>query len=162
MKSKTTTKTKSNRKKPRNFEIGWRETVALPQLGVAAIRAKIDTGARTSALCTSHHVLFEKDGEAWIRFGVTGLPRLQECTARLIDRRAIKNTSGQSEDRYVIRTIMVLGQARWPIEISLADRRSMTFDMILGRTAIRDHAILVNPGRSYLAGKPTAHLSIVK
>ena len=136
--------------------IGWREMVGLPELGVSALRAKIDTGARTSALHAIDLRPFEKDGAAWIEFHVAqpGQPRSRRCSARLIDERQIKNTSGIPEQRYVIETLLVLGGRRWQMEVSLANREEMGFELILGRTAIRRRRLLVDPGRSFLAGPP--------
>jgi hypothetical protein len=135
-------------------EIGWREDVALPELGIARLKAKVDTGARTSALHASDIETFERDGRAWVAFRVPGEARHPVHRAPVHDAREIRNTSGVPERRLVIRTTLVLGPDRWPIEVSLADRTEMSFDMILGRTAIRGRRIVVNPGRSFLAGPP--------
>lgn len=136
--------------------IGWREWVSLPNLGISTIRAKIDTGARTSALHAIVHETFEKDGIPWIRFDVPIIETRSTitCSAKLIDSRDIKNTSGVPEHRYVVETTLVMGQRHWRIEASLADREQMTFDLILGRTAIRNRRLCVDPGRSYLMGPP--------
>jgi hypothetical protein len=151
---------KSKKKKKRPVtEIGWREFVDLPDLGIRHFRAKIDTGARTSAIHATQQKLLKQDGAAWVEFHVPvpGTPRTTRCRARLVESRAIKNTSGVPEDRYVIETTLVMGGRRWPIEVSLADRENMGFDLILGRTAIRRRRILVNPGKSYLlSASPTA------
>jgi hypothetical protein len=138
-------------------EIGWHESVGLPELGVAALHAKIDTGARTSALHAVDIEAFERDGAPWVSFHipVPGEPRKKRCSAPVLGRRDIKNTSGESESRFIIATTLVLGRRRWHIEVSLADREKMEFDLILGRTAIRRHGYLVNPGKSFLAGPPT-------
>ncbi len=138
------------------IEIGWREIVGLPDLGISALRAKIDTGARTSALHAVDLEIFERDGEPWVEFHVPlrSVPRSKRCASRIVDRRKIKNTSGIAETRLVVETTLVMGQRHWRIEMSLADREKMTFDLILGRTAIRRHRLLVNPGKSYLAGRP--------
>lgn len=137
-------------------EYGWRELVGLPDLSVPRVRAKIDTGARTSALHATHQRLLTIDGEDWVEFHVSvpGTDRSSRCRARLIDRREIRNTSGVAEVRFVIKTNLVMAKRRWPIEISLANRDNMGFDLILGRTAVRKRKILINPGRSYLAGPP--------
>ena len=136
--------------------IGWREHVALPLLGLHRITAKIDSGARTSALHASRIVLFERDGAQWVRFRVphSGLPATPVCEAPLVDQREITNTSGVPQERLVIATTLVLGERRWRIEVSLADRAAMTMPLILGRTALRRHRILVDVGRSWLAGDP--------
>lgn len=143
-------------------EIGWREHVALPELGIASMRAKIDTGARTSALNTDHMEHFERDGQHWISFTLPAAGRRSKVRyeAQLEDVRAIKNTGGIAEARPVIKTTMVLGKRAWVIEISLADRENMKFDMIVGRTALRTQRLIVNPGRSYLAGDPIGPASI--
>lgn len=150
------TKSLDPRRKSPNCEIGWRELVGLPDLGASQLRAKIDTGARTSALHAVDVSVFEEDGIRFVRFHVPlpGQPRNMRCTARIIDDRQIKNTSGISEHRYVIETTLVLASRHWRIEVSLADREKMEFDLILGRTAIRKRGLVVNPGSSYLLGTP--------
>ncbi len=136
--------------------IGWREHIALPDLGSAELDAKIDTGARTSALHAVDLAVEDRDGEEWISFHVPhlGEARSVRHSARVIDKRKIKNTSGIAQVRYVIRTTLVLGNKQWQVEVSLADREKMKFDIILGRTAIRRRKLLVAPGKSYLAGPP--------
>jgi len=133
--------------------IGWRETVALPELGIKEAIAKIDTGARTSAIHATRIKVFEKDGQDWVRFHVphAGLESAVTCEARLVDRREIKNTSGIPQERLVIETQLVLGPDTWKVEVSLANRANMNLPLILGRTAIRRRNILVHPGRSHLA-----------
>ena len=135
--------------------IGWRERIALPELGLDAVQAKIDTGARTSAIHATRIVRFERDGTQWVRFNIPHTAATAKgCEAKLIDKRAIKNTSGAPEERMVIETLMVLGRRSWRIEVSLADRAAMAMPIILGRTAIRRQRILVNAGKSYLAPLP--------
>ncbi len=138
--------------------IGWRELIGLPELDLHQIRAKIDTGARTSALHAEEREWFERDGVKWVRFKV---PEIKGASARLIEapiaaEREIKNTSGVPELRSVIRTMFLLGHDRWPIDVSLADRGAMEFDLIVGRTALRGREILVDPTRSYLCAPPGA------
>lgn len=136
--------------------IGWQEHVGLPDFGIPSIKAKVDTGARTSALHAVDLEPSESDGERWISFHIPrhGSPRKHRDKARLIDKRDIKNTSGVKESRYIIETRLVLGRRFWRIEVSLADREEMAFDIILGRTAIRRHRLLVAPGKSFLFGSP--------
>ena len=150
------TKVLRKRKVPAVTAIGWRETVGLPGLGIDAIDAKIDTGARTSALHAVDLEVFERDGMPWVEFHVPlpGVPRSKRSANRIIDDRPIKNTSGTAEHRYIIETTLVLGRRRWRIEVSLADRENMEFDLILGRTALRRRKLLINPGSSFLAGPP--------
>ena len=145
------------KKKKQPFEIiGWRETIAFPEFGIEKLTAKIDTGARTSALDATDIRLETIEGVEWVSFHISSkeLPKLHRCKAKLIDRRKIKNTSGIPEERYVIETKLHLGKRKWRIEISLADRGKMAHDIILGRTAIRRHKILVAPGKSFLSGIP--------
>jgi hypothetical protein len=142
-------------------EIGWREFVSLPELSISRIRAKIDTGARTSALHATNQRLLVVGNEEWVEFHVpvAGTSRSTRCRARLVAKRNIKNTSGNAEERFIIKTTLILGKRRWPIEVSLANRDNMGFDLILGRTAIRNRKLLVNPGRSYLVGTPRSRLA---
>ena len=136
--------------------IGWREWVDLPQLDVHGIKAKIDTGARTSALHAWHIEPFDKDGEAWVRFDVHPVQKRNDivvtCEAPLVDRRAVRNTGGKAEMRYVIRTGVTLGNVSWPIEVTLTNRDKMGFRLLLGRTAVKNR-FLINSGRSFLGAK---------
>jgi len=136
--------------------IGWREQVALPELDIRQIKAKVDTGARTTALHAEQIELFDCDGKPWVRFLVPPYhgPDCHPVAAPVLDERQIKNTSGIPAARYVIHTTLVIGHYHWGIEVSLADRTEMGFDLILGRTAIRAHRLLVDPGRSFLMGSP--------
>lgn len=136
--------------------MGWREIVGLPDFNIANLRAKIDTGARTSAIHAENQERFERGGEKWVRFCFpSSNPAVDDLLeARVIDEREIKNTGGVPELRLIIRTTLLLGRHRWHIDVSLADRKKMEFDLILGRTAIRRHKILIDPGRSFLAGPP--------
>jgi hypothetical protein len=135
--------------------IGWREWAGLPDLGIGAIKAKVDTGARTSALHAYRIVPFRRAGAAWIRFELHPLQRSDAmkvvCEARTIDQRTVRNSGGGVEHRYIIRTRLQLGDKSWPIELALANRDQMGFRLLLGRTALEDR-VLVEPGRSYLLG----------
>ena len=135
-------------------EIGWREEVALPDLHIARLKAKVDTGARTSALHAENVERFTCGGRAFVRFSVPLAAAAGRIEAPVADERDIRNTSGRTERRIVIRTLLVLGRRRWPIDVSLADRTEMAFDLILGRTAIRGRRLCIDPGRSFLAGPP--------
>jgi hypothetical protein len=141
--------------------VGWREWLMLPDLNVQAIKAKIDTGARTSALHTFGLEPFEEDGILKVKFGVHPLQRRKDievfCIADVVDRRRVTSSDGQSEKRYVIRTTVALRDIRWPIELSLTNRRSMRFRMLLGRAAISG-LLLINPAKSYMAGRRLSKL----
>ncbi len=137
------------------LKIGWREWVALPDLGIDAIKAKADTGARTSALHAYNIEPFRRAGALWLRFELHPLQRSEAtkvvCEAPAIDERTVRNSGGGVEYRYIIRTLLRLGDRSWPIELALANRDQMGFRMLLGRTALEDR-VLVEPGRSYLLG----------
>jgi ribosomal protein S6--L-glutamate ligase len=132
--------------------LGWEEWVALPELGLPAIKAKVDTGARTSAL---HAVFVEPFGPARslkVRFGVHPIPRRADveivCAARVIDRRQVTSSNGEREIRYVISTPIKIGDRQWLIEVTLTNRDAMSYRMLLGRQAI-GAGILVDPGSSF-------------
>lgn len=139
-------------------EIGWREIIGLPDLDIPSLKAKVDTGARTSALHAMDVEPVIRDGADWVAFSVASPGRRTpiRCSAPVADRRAIRNTSGVADTRFIIETTLVLGRRHWHIELSLSDRSEMEFDLILGREAIRGHGLLVNPGRSFLLDQPVA------
>ncbi len=150
----------SMRKPPRRGPeiIGWRELIALPDLGIPLLAAKIDTGARTSALHAVDQEYVDVGGARFVEFSVPiGNRRTSErVRAPLIDEREIKNTSGVPQRRLIVRTTLLLGRHRWQIEVSLANREKMEFDLILGRTAVRKRGILVDPGHSFMLGPPVS------
>ena len=157
-------KKKTQGKKHALRQIGWRECVGLPDLGIPAIKAKIDTGARTSALCAEDIRIIEgKQPQVafTVPYAFCGQKHVA-CVAPLLGKRKIKNTSGFQEERFVIKTLLVIDGRRWHIEVSLADRANMNFDFILGRTALRGHGFAVNPSRSFLAGDPIDKKTIHK
>jgi hypothetical protein len=135
--------------------LGWREWLALPQLGIAGIRAKVDTGARSSSLHVREQQLFERDGRKMVRFllehGVDDALH-GYLEAEVIDQRDVTDSGGHRETRAFVRTRLQLsGGIGWPIEINLTERRNMAFPMLLGRSAIRRRC-LVDPARSWLLG----------
>ena len=150
------TKPPSPSKRPLTI-IGWHECISLPKLGLRDFAVKVDTGAKTTALHADDIETFLKNGEKWVRFkcpDIAGMPP-KTCAFPVFTKRDITNTSGQPETRIVIRTLMVLAERSWKIDISLTDRGTMRFPLILGRRALRGHNIAVHPGRSYLvSAKP--------
>jgi ribosomal protein S6--L-glutamate ligase len=143
------------------FILGYEEWVTLPELGLGAVKAKVDTGARTSALHAHYVETFGPRGDRRVRFGVHPVPGrddvAQECTARLVGRREVKSSNGKCEQRYVIETPIRIGDREWRIEITLADRNMMSYRMLLGRQGIpRDG--LVDPNASFL--QPKLHYKI--
>ncbi|TVQ08985.1 MAG: ATP-dependent zinc protease [Leptolyngbya sp. DLM2.Bin27] len=139
--------------------IGWREWVALPVLGVPTIKAKVDTGARSSTLHAFNVERFERDGRAMVRFQAHPMQRNDDymvaAEATLLEDRVVRNSGGQAELRPVIKTPVQVGNAQWVIELTLTNRDQMGFRMLLGRQAVR-RRYLVDPGRSYLQPLPTS------
>ncbi len=135
--------------------IGWEEWCSLPSLNLPAIKAKIDTGAKTSALHAFNIHPFTEQGEPWIEFSVhpmQGSEKFVTCRAPIIDRRYIMNSGGQREQRYVIRTLLVLGDVQREIDLTLTDRGALAFRMLLGRAAMRGW-VTIDPARAYCQGK---------
>lgn len=145
--------------KTKKITAGWREWVELPELGIKAVKAKLDTGARTSALHVEGLETFRRDGVDMARFVVHPVQRGNSvevaCEAEVIDRRRITDSGGHRENRCVIRTVVRLNGIEWPIELTLAARDTMRFRMLLGRTAMRGR-VVVDPSKSFLAGKELA------
>jgi hypothetical protein len=136
--------------------IGWREWVRLPSLDGAVVKAKVDTGARTSSLHAFDLTESVRDGEPWIEFSFHPLQRdettIARGAARLVDRRKVTTSSGHSELRYVVETDLELDENTFPVELTLTRRDAMGFRMLLGRRALRDRC-LVDPRRSYLGAE---------
>lgn len=136
--------------------VGWREYVGLPDLHIEQLRAKIDSGAKTSAIHAENQERFDREGVNWVRFRFPSADGKQDqiLEAPIFDEREIKNTGGLSERRIIIQTTLLLGTHSTRIDVSLADRENMAFDLILGRTALRPLRLLIHPGRSFIMGQP--------
>lgn len=136
---------------------GWREWIDLPELGIEAIKAKLDTGARTSALHAVRLVTFEKDGAEWVRFTIHPRQRSTKNSLRVelpvLEWRRITSSNGVRQRRPVIVTSMSFFGQTWPIELTLTNRKNMGFRMLLGREALRQR-LVVDSSRSYIGGKP--------
>ncbi len=138
--------------------LGWREWVALPDLDIPRIKAKVDTGARTSCLHTFRMEPYtDEAGNPRVKFWVHptqhDLHHVVECDAAVIDERTVSDSGGHSEQRLVIQTTLLVGESHWPIEMTLTNRDSMRFRMLIGRTAMAGHSAVL-PESSYLAGEP--------
>ncbi len=138
--------------------LGWREWLALPELGIRAIRAKVDTGARSSALHVESLERFFERGAPWVRFSVLPTRDAQAaiaCVAEIVDVRPVTDSGGRTTERPFIRSLLMLAGRSWPIEINLTRRTHMLFPMLLGRTAMAGR-VLVDPGSSFLLGAPAS------
>ncbi|WP_020407251.1 ATP-dependent zinc protease family protein [Hahella ganghwensis] len=136
--------------------IGWREWLCLPDLGISHIKAKVDTGARTSALHAFKVEPFDRDGRQFVRFSIHPFQKDSEYVvtseAPVVDYRQVTDSGGHREMRYVIETAIRAGDHQWVAEFTLTNRENMKFRMLLGRTALRGR-FLVNAQKSYLVGK---------
>ena len=141
---------------PDKLVVGWEEWLALPDLGLPAICAKVDTGARTSALHAFAVEPYGPEKKRRVRFGIHPVPDNQDievfCSAELVDQRMVTSSNGESELRYVIRTPVNIGGQTWPIEISLTNRENMQYRMLFGRSALHDDMI-VDPNASFVQGE---------
>lgn len=135
--------------------VGWREWVALPALGLL-LKAKVDSGARTSALHAFELEQFRQGGRNMVRFSIhpiqNNTDEVRFCEAELIDERMVMDSGGRQELRPVIRTDIELAGQRWPIELTLTSRDNMKFRMLLGRTAMHGR-ITIDPQASFLLGR---------
>jgi hypothetical protein len=139
--------------------VGWREWIALPDLGIDSIKAKIDTGARTSVIHAFEIHPFERGGSKFVRFSLHPIQHRRTpavcCEAPVVDERIVTSSNGESQHRYVVETTVKLGEDAWLIEMTLTNRDEMGFRMLLGRRAVR-RRFVVDPGGSFkLSGKPS-------
>ncbi|KZC33956.1 MULTISPECIES: ATP-dependent zinc protease family protein [Rhodanobacter] len=136
--------------------LGWRERLALPQLGIGMLKAKLDTGARSSSLHVDTLEEFQRDGVTWLRFTLhvgRRQPVETRCEAPAWDRRAVTDTGGRRTERWFIRSEVQLAGQRFSVDINLIDRRHMLFPMLLGRSALNGR-FAVDPARSYTQPRP--------
>lgn len=148
--------------KPNRPVVGWREWVCLPDLGGLWVKAKSDTGARTSSLHASELEEFEHQDTTWARFVVQPVQKSSKhartVQAEVVAYRTIRSSSGSGELRPIVKTKLQLGELGFDIELSLTRRDEMGFRMLLGREALR-RRVVVDPGRSYLSGRPPAEVT---
>jgi hypothetical protein len=135
--------------------IGWREWVSLTELGIVAIKGKVDTGAKTSSLHAFDIQVYECDTKPFVTFKIHPIQNdtsiVVECRAPLVDRRSVTDSGGHKEERFVIRTTMVIAGKKKKIELTLTNRASMKYRMLIGRAALKQ--FYIDPTQSYLSGK---------
>jgi hypothetical protein len=133
--------------------MGWREWVALPDLSIARIKAKIDTGARSSAIHAFNLRQFDREGVRWVRFAIHPNQRSRRgevvVEAPVLEYRRVRSSGGHVTNRPVILTTVAWKGVAWQVELTLAARDAMGFRMLLGRQAIRGRMV-VDPGSAFL------------
>lgn len=133
--------------------VGALEQCQLPELEIDNLHIRVDTGAATSSLHVDNIEEYEENGEAWVAFDIHpdyhDVTKVVRRNAKVIDSRIIKSSSGEKQKRHLIETQIVLGTEQWPIHISLSDRSSMSYLMLLGRQAMNGH-VIVDPEKEYL------------
>ncbi len=144
-------------KKDQSKTIGWKEWFSLNCIGLPAIKGKIDTGAKTSALYAFNVENFYIEDVEYVKFDVHPLQKnkklVRSCVARVIDRRMVSDSGGRKEKRFVIKSDLKIGKTKTRIELTLANRDTMTFRMLLGRDAIKQAKMIVDPSKSFMQGK---------
>jgi hypothetical protein len=136
--------------------LGWRERLALPQLGIGMLKAKLDTGARSSSLHVDTLEDFQQNGSTWLRFTMHVGRRLSAavcCETPALDRRVVTDTGGRRTERWFIRSAVQLAGQSFDIDLNLTDRRHMLFPLLLGRSALLGR-FAVDPARSYTQSRP--------
>lgn len=152
---RSTSKIGTAKKPP--LKIGWREWAMLPTLCDEPILAKIDTGAKTSAIHAYRVREFAKGAKAYAEFYLHPLQKQRwpevYCIAPIHDRRIVRSSNGATQERIVIVVPLCLGKRRWPIEMTLANRDDMGFRLLIGRDALGKN-VVIHPARSYMLGRP--------
>jgi ribosomal protein S6--L-glutamate ligase len=146
-------------------QIGWQEFCSLPDLGLPIVKAKIDSGAKTSALHAFDIKVINQGGEKFVRFNVQPLQRKKlalECIAPLVEKRYVISSNGEREKRYVILTTIVLGERTFEAELTLTSRHNMAFRMLIGREALRKAKVVIDPSKSFLMGKKEESLGVYR
>lgn len=145
--------------------IGWKEWFGLDCLSLPAIKGKIDTGAKTSSLHAFNIESFYIEDVEYVKFDIHPLQKnkklVRTCVARVIDQRMVSDSGGKKEKRFVIKSDLRIGDKKIRIDLTLANRDTMTFRMLLGRDAIKQAKMLVDPSKSFLQGK-SKKLEILK
>ncbi|MBP6586565.1 MAG: ATP-dependent zinc protease, partial [Flavobacterium sp.] len=139
--------------------LGSEEWCSFPELGIPTIKARVDSGAKTSALHAINIAPFKKESQNWVKFDINPIQNnvktIIHCEAPLVDKRIVKSSSGFREERYVIQTPLEIGDSKWLIEMTLTNRDSMGFRMLLGREAMSGR-VMVDPEQQYVLGQPTS------
>jgi hypothetical protein len=136
--------------------LGWRERLALPELGIGLLKAKLDTGARSSSLHVDTLESFQRNGATWLRFTLSTKRRHPfevSCEAPALDRRVVTDTGGHRTKRWFIRTQVTLAGQSFSVDVNLTDRRHMLFPLLLGRSALMGR-FAVDPALSYTQSRP--------
>lgn len=136
--------------------IGWQEWISLPEINIPAVLAKIDTGAKTSSIHAYKIEYFIKNNKDFVRFTIHPIARnniiSRTCEMPLLDKRTVKSSSGDEEERPVIKTLIHIDGNEWEIELNLTNRDYMGSRMLIGREAMRKH-VLVHSGVNFIHGK---------
>ena len=143
--------------KPGPIVLGWRERLALPELGIGLLKAKLDTGARSSSLHVDTLETFQSRGDTWLRFTLSIRRRHPfeiSCEAPALDRRIVTDTGGRRTERWFIRTQVTLAGQSFSVDVNLTDRRHMLFPLLLGRSALVGR-FAVDPALSYTQSRPS-------
>lgn len=148
----------SKKTKEPEIKIGWQEWCHFDELNIKAIKAKVDTGAKTSCIHAVNIQTYTRNAKEFVKFDTYPLPKRPDfyihCHAPIVDHRYVMSSTGHREKRYVITTNLGLADIHWEIDLTLTDREPLAFRMLLGRDAMKNHCIIF-PGKTLLQGKYT-------